>query len=200
MGRTEKLTFLDRVKSRAFNHPAIAVMIIAVTAILGANQLADAALGLAEKAGVKHKSLALTQEGAKGDFSRQLTSAMYRRLFWADTYLTRVQKSAPPDDVAAAWQRYIFTIEDWTANLVNNEAQVAAYYGDERKAMFQNKIHAGFLRIHAELMKVKYPPEGMALVDLKQVEASIREVNVDIYTFATGLQPKDSNPSEVPPA
>lgn len=155
MGHAENETHLDRIKRSAFNHPVIAVLIIAATSIVGAGQIAVAWDDLMVAIGRKPDALDLAAGTAKGEFSRRLTENGWRRLFWSNTYTGRVIRNAPSSDVDEAWRQYSFTVADWNAELVSMRHFLSEHHTPERREVFEG-INNRFRRVHRFAVELRY--------------------------------------------
>jgi hypothetical protein len=183
----DKETRTDKLKRAALNHPLVAILVIAATAIIAFNQFAAAMSSLAERTGIRPDALDLANENSKGAFSRQLTELAYRRIFWASNFTARLRRQAPQEDVGLAWQRYMDTVEEWSANLVNSQQQLRNYYGDDKEREFTACIHKGFRLIHRRVVDMRYSRAGPDRASLQATSAAIDAVNEDVYFFVLRL-------------
>ncbi len=86
-----------------------------VALILGLSQLSDAVDGLEKLlvlAKVKPDTLALAQSSEKGEFSRTVTEAAWRRLFWARAFQARLERDAQQSEIDEEWRSYIAASEE----------------------------------------------------------------------------------------
>ncbi len=87
-----------------------------VAAVLAFSQLKNATEGIDSLlvfCKVKPDALALAQAAEKGEFSRGLTEAAWRRLFWARAFSARIKQGASATEIDEAWKAYISASELW---------------------------------------------------------------------------------------
>ena len=136
----------------------------------------------------KPRQLRLTEESARGEFSRRLTELAYRRIFWANNYVGRIKRKAQAVDIDIAWNNYMNTVGDWSVTLVGNRLQLSEFYGSEKENEFNTVVDDGLKSIHASLITLRYPDSSPE--DLDAVFQKIDKVNEDVYFFASGLREK----------
>lgn len=190
MNKIEDETRVDRLKRSAFDHPLIAVIIIATASIIAAAQLADAYNTLLVSTGLKSDALELASQSTQGEFSRQLTDVAWRRIYWSNSYTGRIKRGAPSSDIDESWRQYTLTVADWNAQLVTMRRFFDEYYSSRHGDAFNN-IHTQFKNIHKNLVIFRYedtistPIHRIERAD--SIQKQINEVNFDLCLLVTGL-------------
>jgi hypothetical protein len=191
MNKIEDETRVDRLKRSAFDHPLVAIIIIATASIIAAGQLADAYNTLLVSTGLKSDALDLASQSTRGEFSRQLTDVAWRRLYWSNSYTGRIKRNAPSSDIDESWRQYSLTMADWNAQLVTMRRFFEEYYSARHGEAF-NSIHTQFTAIHADLVFLRYEDTVSTPAQRKQradsIQRQINEVNLDLCLLVTGLE------------
>jgi hypothetical protein len=184
-------TLLERCKRAAFDHPLVALVIVVSTTVVGTSQLVDSADALAVRLGIRPGALALAGSDARGSYSRSLTHSAYIRLFWANSFVGRLARKGRPADVDLAWNEYMATVANWSAELVNNRTRLTEFYGEKKRIAFDECVDVPLKTLHASLLAIRYPVSNAASVDsviLADAGRVADSANDLILAFATGLQ------------
>jgi hypothetical protein len=187
--------WLDRLRASPMGLAATAVAAV----LVGAAATTEAADKLMILSGFKPNALQVSEEDARGRFSRDLTRSAWRRLFWTRRVLLSAEAEFPEQEKNDIWASYMKAVDDWNSDLMVNIIQLQRYYGPEKRGQLEGGIQLQFGRIHYCLEALRHP-EGKvkcqlsANRDLKAYEAAVDRLNADLYCFASGLPEKNAPP------
>jgi hypothetical protein len=85
----------------------------------------------------------LARDNDRGVLLREVNQLCYRRIFWANSFVGRVARNAPQRDRDLAWDRYMDSVENWSASLVINQAQPLLIRHRHCCAVTANGTHTG---------------------------------------------------------
>jgi hypothetical protein len=138
-------TRLDRMERWFRNQPVFSVMILAGIALIGLSEVAQKGSDLLIILRLKQeKTLQLAADNAKGELSRKLIQLAWRRLFWTQNYIARVQAHRPPAELEYTWNKHLETVADWSAEYMVNLNGMEQFYPNSEKATQFQKIHEKF--------------------------------------------------------
>jgi len=190
----DKPTRVDRIKTAAFNRPIVALLFVIGSTLLFSKAILEAGVEMLELFGIRQsRELLLARDNDRGVLLREVNQLCYRRIFWANSFVGRVARNAPQRDRDLAWDRYMDSVENWSASLVINQAQLEALFSATKRQEFTDDIDSKFKETHAELLAIRYPADGGTPVDFQQVFARIDAINVGVFVFVTGLQSGEAN-------
>jgi hypothetical protein len=131
---------------------ASVVLSLLVTGADAAKKIRD---GLEAIGWTKSEAFELAESTAKSNFSDNLARAAWLRLYWADVYARRVEASAKPQDIDAAWTNYIEATAKWNADLMVNIVGVERYYGRPKSQKFEFDIQGSFQQVDTAMGKLR---------------------------------------------
>jgi hypothetical protein len=97
----------------------------------------------------------LAENTAKSAFSDQLAQRAWRRLFWAQLFLRRVNGRAAISDIDGAWKSYIDADADWNANIMISIVGLQNYYGKKRSKELEHDIEKLFSKLDDHLGTIR---------------------------------------------
>src|SRR6516162_6627686 len=99
-----KETLFEKMDRWLRNQPLFAVLILAGMAIIGTAEVVQHGSDLLVALGLKQeKTLELAANNAKGELSRKLIELAWRRLFWTENYVARMQAQRPISELDYTW-------------------------------------------------------------------------------------------------
>ena len=144
----------------------------------------------------QEKALQLADESAKGEYSRKVIELAYRRKFWTDNYVARLEAGRPQEELDYTWNKHLEAVADWSSELMVTTGAMGKFYkGTIKPDEFQN-IHSQFSDIETKcivpLRKFK-PSDGAsarsAAISAAKAARSCRknDLGYDLYCFALGV-------------
>ncbi len=113
-------TRLERMEKWFRNEPLFSIVILLATIVAGAAEAVQHGSDLLVAVGLKQeKTLELARDRAKAEFSRRLVEAAWRRVFWTRNFVRRVELARPPTELDYSWNKYLDSVADWSADMVN---------------------------------------------------------------------------------
>ena len=179
--RTPKTT-LERLKNSGW-FAWVAALVLALTHAKDAVDGIERMLVLAK---VKPDALSLAQSAEKGEFSRALTEAAWKRLFWARAFRARVERGAPVAEVDEAWKSYIAASEVWAARIMVFILTTEKFYGAEKSSELEGEVQLRFGEMANALVSVRYA-KGPDAALLASANEKIDAANVALYHFVRGV-------------
>lgn len=162
-----------------------------IAAALGLSHFKDVADGydaLLVLIKVKPDALALAQTAEKGEFSRALTEAAWKRLFWARAFQARVGLKAPNPEVDEAWKKYIEASEVWATRIMVFIVTTEKFYGSTKSNELEGEVQFALKEMAAELIKLRY--QANLDKDLPIAKQKIDDANSVLYRFVRGFDEK----------
>jgi hypothetical protein len=138
---------------------------------------------------IKPDALALAQTAEKGEFSRSLTEAAWKRLFWARIFRTRVEMGAPESEINDAWRSYISASEVWSTRIMVFIVTTEKFYGSEKSNALELNVQSALGSMGKSLAAIRYAKSPDPAL-LKQAEKSTDEANAVLYQFVRGFHEK----------
>ena len=178
-------TALERLKN-SWWFAWVVALILALTHAKDAVDGIDKLLVLAK---VKPDALYLAQSAEKGEFSRALTEAAWKRLFWARAFKVRVERGAPAVEVDEAWKAYISASEVWSTRIMVFIVTTEKFYGVDKSSELEGVVQATFGEMANALASVRYaknPDAALLMVANDKIDAA----NVALYHFVRGVAEK----------
>jgi hypothetical protein len=183
-----KETLFEKMDRWLRNQPLFAVLILAGMAIIGTAEVVQHGSDLLVALGLKQeKTLELAANNAKGELSRKLIELAWRRLFWTENYVARMQAQRPISELDYTWNKHLDAVADWSSEYMVNLNGMEQFYPNSEKA-------AQFQAIHQKFRKLEYqhivPLRGVQAdgadhsKELKAAQDLADQLNVDLYFFA----------------
>lgn len=180
-------TALDRLK-RTWWFAWLAVVGLALT------HLEDVVNGidrLLVEVNLKDDALDLANASEEVEFSRGLTQAAWKRLFWARAYVGREDLGAPQPAVEAAWQQYIAASEAWATNIMVYFVTTSKFYGPDKSRELEDIVQPAIKSMENAIIDVRYRHGDLATA-IKSAGAAIDAANARLYHFVRGFEQKKS--------
>ena len=180
-----KRTLLSRLQGSWWFAWVIAV----VLALSHAKDAVDGIDKLLVLAKVKPDALALAQSAEKGEFSRALTEAAWKRLFWARAFRARVERGAPVAEIDEAWKAYISASEVWATRIMVFIVTTEKFYGAEKASELEGEVQTKFGEMANAVAAVRYAKSPDQTL-LSAANERIDSANVALYHFVRGVAEK----------
>jgi hypothetical protein len=146
----KEATWFHRLRSSWLGVNVVAVVII----IGGAAYLTDSLDKIAVWSKLKADSFQIAKANEKQKFSRDLTRAMWQRLYLSDQVLAQIKATnVPSSEREKTWDRYKASVDDWNGDLMVNILSIAEYYTHEKRFQFEAFVQPRFSYIHGCLTK-----------------------------------------------
>jgi hypothetical protein len=169
VGETPKQTEPEAKWLARLKRSRVGLTVAAIAVLLsGAAAFTDATDKLLVWTGVRPNALRLAEDDAKGQFSRNLTRAAWRRLFWMRRFVLAAQADFPEQEKNETWAAYLKALEEWNSDLMVNILTLEKYYGAEKGAEFESSIQRGFGKVHYCLEGLRHP-EAKLNCDLSEI-------------------------------
>ena len=152
----------------------------------------------------KPDALSVAREGTRDQISRDFVETAYRRLYLSRNFLSRIDRRAPSPEIYEAWTLLTRTIEYMASRTLVYANSFEDFYGDARRAEYENGIQIDFnsitnsvvnLRYSQTVRKLEFPDgsnaalteaEGTELKnEIKTLNDKLDRLTVRIYLFTS---------------
>ena len=181
----------DRVIRRLKNTRAVAIAIVAGTAIGFVAQSTESIDKILVALKYRPDALSLTRESQRDELSRQFTQPAWRRLFWMRNYLARVARGVTKEEQDFAWAKHVEASEEWTSRTMVCLEALDHFYGEARAACFESQLQPKFNRAGSTLADFRYSPPSQPdarAAGIKTLNETIDDLNLDLYAFVRGFR------------
>jgi hypothetical protein len=186
-GKSEH-TLLERMERWFRNQPVFAGLILLGIAIIGSAEVVQRGSDLLVAVRLKQeKTLELAANSAKGELSRKLIELAWRRLFWTENYIARMQAQRPPSELDYTWNKHLEAVADWSADYMVNLNGMEQFYPNSDKAAQFQAIHQKFRELEYQHIVPLRKVESDGLdhsKELKSAQDLADQLNLDLYYFA----------------
>jgi hypothetical protein len=181
-------TRLDRMERWFRNQPIFSVLILAGIALIGLSEVVQKGSDLLIVLRLKQeKTLQLAAENAKGELSRKLIELAWRRLFWTENYIARMEAHRPPSELDYTWNKHLETVADWSSEYMVNLNGMEQFYPNSVKAAQFQSIHEKFRDLEynhvVQLRKAELEQRDLSN-DLDSAKKLANQLNEDLFYFA----------------
>lgn len=141
----------------------------------------------------------MAQAGEKEKFSRDLTKAIWYRLYMTRKILIAQTKTNVTDaEKEKAWDHYQTMLDDWNRDLMVNILSLSRFYGRTKSVQFEHLIQTRFVAINECLELIRRPVgETFCMArynqDLRGLERYIDDLDAKLYCYVSGLPNSDKN-------
>ena len=198
MGKIPRQTEPEAKWFARLKRSRIGLTVAAIVVLLsGAAAFTDATDKLLVWTGVRPNALRLAEDDVNGQFSRNLTRAAWRRMFWMRRLVLASQADFPEQEKNETWAAYLKAVEEWNSDLMFNILTLEKYYGAGKRAEFELGIQRGFGQVHYCLEGLRHPEGKITCAlsptrDVKSIEDGIDRLNSALYCFVSGLPDKEN--------
>jgi hypothetical protein len=196
-------TLLDRMERWFRNQPVFSALMLCSAVVIGTSEVTEKGSNLMVDLGLKkEKALQLADKTAKGDLSRKVIELAYRRKFWTENYIARLNNGRPQEELDYTWNKHLDTVADWSSELmVTRNGMDQFYKGTNKSEEFQN-IHNQFSEIETQcivpLRRFKANDNQKHLDEENIAKEAENQLGYDLYCFAQGVNDPNSPEQKSP--